>query len=93
MNDRPCCVHIFVSGQVQGVSYRAFTRQRAEDNGVTGWARNLADGRVEVLLQGSGNAVDQVLLAMRQGPPYSRVTDLHMETVEAADPLSGFTIG
>ena len=56
-----------VSGLVQGVGYRWFVRGLAMDHGLTGWARNLADGRVEVVLEGPDDAVAEVLAAL-DGP-------------------------
>ena len=63
----------FVSGRVQGVSYRAFVREQALAAGLTGWAKNLADGRVEVLLCGDDDAVERVARTLREGPPLARV--------------------
>lgn len=71
-----CCVHVFVSGRVQGVWFRAFTREQARLNQVTGWAKNLADGRVEVMLEGTPDQVNRVLDDLRKGPPMAVVTDL-----------------
>jgi len=50
--------HVFVSGRVQGVFYRATTRDEARDRGVDGWVRNLDDGRVEAVFEGPKSAVD-----------------------------------
>lgn len=67
---------IRVSGRVQGVGYREFLREAAEQNGVTGWVRNRTDGSVEALLQGPGSAVDCVLEQARRGPRAARVVEL-----------------
>ncbi len=56
-NDKQCCVHAFVSGRVQGVWFRAFTKKQSMKVHVTGWAKNLADGRVEVMLAGSSKNI------------------------------------
>jgi acylphosphatase len=63
-----------VAGRVQGVFYRASTRQRAQALGVTGHARNLPDGRVEVLACGTREAVESLCAWLWQGPPASHVT-------------------
>ena len=62
-----------VSGRVQGVFYRASTRERAHALGVSGHARNLADGRVEVLACGEPAAVDALCDWLWQGPPSAQV--------------------
>jgi len=70
-----------VAGRVQGVYFRASTRQRATELGVTGHARNLADGRVEVLACGSPSAVEQLCEWLWEGPPTARVTEVTVEEV------------
>jgi len=71
----------FVSGRVQGVYFRASTRDRARELGVTGYARNLADGRVEVLACGPMTAVEQLCAWLQHGPPAARVDDVVVDTV------------
>lgn len=71
-----CCLNVLVSGRVQGVYFRVFTRQQAQAAGLTGWVRNLPDGRVEAVLQGPQSAVEQVLEALRQGPANARVSGI-----------------
>lgn len=77
----------FVAGRVQGVFYRASARARAEALGVTGHARNLPDGRVEVLACGAPEAVDALCAWLWDGSPASHVSaveieDLHLESVQ-----------
>lgn len=74
----------YVSGRVQGVFYRASARQRAELLGVTGHARNLADGRVEVLACGEVAAVAAFCEWLWEGPPAAHVTDVLIEELDAA---------
>jgi acylphosphatase len=76
-----------VSGRVQGVFYRASTRQRAIELGITGHARNLEDGRVEVLACGEPAAVAALCDWLWQGSPASQVTSV--EIVEASAPDRG----
>jgi len=71
----------YVAGRVQGVFYRASTRGRAEALGVTGHARNLPDGRVEVLACGSPSAVEALCAWLREGPPAAHVTAVDVEPV------------
>mgnify|MGYP003504963962 CR=1 FL=1 len=70
-----------VAGRVQGVFYRASTRARAEQLGVTGHARNLADGRVEVLACGSPAAVRALCEWLWEGPPAAHVTAVEIEVL------------
>ena len=73
---QPVRIHAFVSGRVQGVYYRAETRQQASQLGLTGWVRNLPDGRVEVLAEGEEQRVRELIAWCRQGPPRSRVDEV-----------------
>jgi len=75
-----------VAGRVQGVFYRASTRQRARELGVTGYARNLADGRVEVFACGDAAAVQALCDWLWQGSPSSHVTSVEVEVLEAGVP-------
>jgi acylphosphatase len=72
----------FVSGRVQGVGFRYFVQRQADTRQLGGYAKNLADGRVEFLLQGDEVAVQQVLEQIRLGPTYAKVTDVEVEAVE-----------
>ncbi len=74
----------FVSGRVQGVGFRYFVLRQADTRQLSGYAKNLADGRVEFLLQGDEVAVQLVLELIRRGPSYARVTDVEVEEVETA---------
>jgi acylphosphatase len=69
-------VHLFVSGEVQGVSFRAYTVDEARRLGVSGWVRNLADGRVEVEAEGGRAALEALAAWCRHGPPAARVEDV-----------------
>jgi acylphosphatase len=68
-------VHIWVSGLVQGVFYRASARDKAVGLGLTGWVRNLPDGRVEILAEGEPQRIAEFLDWCRSGPPQARVED------------------
>lgn len=80
---------LLVSGEVQGVWYRASCRDEAVARGVAGWARNLSDGRVEVVLEGPAEAVDEVREWCRGGPPGATVTSVDV-TEEEPEGLDGF---
>lgn len=77
-----CCIKALVTGKVQGVGYRYATQEQALRAGVTGHARNLADGRVEVVLCGEGEAVNTVVAWLWKGPPSAKVTHIELEGVE-----------
>jgi len=84
------CVHAFVSGRVQRVWYRRATQQKALACGVNGWAKNLTDGRVEVMLCGEEEAVSAVVAWLHHGPPNAKVKAVTTQQV-AWQPLQGFT--
>lgn len=81
-----------VSGRVQGVSFRAATRQRARELGIDGHALNLADGRVEVLARASDAALAQLESFLWRGPPHARVTQVDVIDCDLV-PAAGFRIG
>jgi acylphosphatase len=80
-----------VSGLVQGVGYRDFVRREAERLGVSGWVRNLRDGRVELQAEGAAGAVRDLLDRCRRGPPASRVSRMEAMTSEVSV-KNGFTV-
>lgn len=86
------CVRCTVAGQVQGVFFRASAREEALRLGVTGHARNLPDGSVEVLACGEPDAVNHLREWLRRGPPQAGVTGVACETVDYRA-VSGFTTG
>lgn len=73
-------VHVWIKGRVQGVFFRAYTREAAVKEGVAGWVRNTADGRVEAVFEGDADKVERLLVWCREGSPLSRVD--HVETRE-----------
>ncbi|WP_322521646.1 acylphosphatase [Guyparkeria halophila] len=83
--------HVHVSGRVQGVFFRDFTRQQAQALGLAGWVRNLDDGRVEAVFEGETDAVTTMLEHLRDGPPRARVEDLAVRE-EPPEGLSGFAV-
>ncbi|RPJ00609.1 MAG: acylphosphatase [Candidatus Aminicenantes bacterium] len=66
-------VHVLAGGRVQGVAYRFYAEKYAGLLGITGWVRNLPDGRVEVLAEGSAESVETFLDRLREGPSLARV--------------------
>lgn len=71
--------HILVSGRVQGVFFRDRTRTRAGSLGVTGWVRNLPDGRVEVLAEGDRERIESLIGWLEEGPPLAMVEDVDVD--------------
>ena len=88
----PICVLCHVAGRVQGVFFRASTREQAQRLGLSGYARNLSDGRVQVLACGAPDAVAQLREWLRSGPPGARVTGVACEPAPEQI-LSGFSTG
>ncbi len=83
--------HVYVSGTVQGVYFRATTRDEARDRDVDGWVRNLDDGRVEAVFEGPAGAVEELVEFCHEGSSGARVEDVE---VTYGDPQSedGFRV-
>ncbi|USZ71520.1 acylphosphatase [Natronosalvus halobius] len=84
-NERPddgMRAHVFVSGTVQGVYYRATTRETAREAGVDGWVTNLDDGRVEAVFEGPEVAVESMVEWCHEGSPAADVSDVDVEYEE-----------
>ncbi|WP_455222406.1 acylphosphatase [Kaarinaea lacus] len=82
MNNAKKCIRCYVSGRVQGVFYRASTQEQAEILGITGYAKNLPDRRVEVLACGNDQALAELESWLWQGPRHSEVTDVYCDPVD-----------
>lgn len=83
--------HVFVTGKVQGVFYRATTRDEARGRGVDGWVKNLADGRVEAVFEGPEDDVEAMVEWCHTGSPAASVDDVGVE-YEAPEGLDGFEV-
>ena len=83
--------HVYASGRVQGVYYRASTREAARDRGVDGWVRNLDDGRVEAVFEGPEAAVEGMVEWCHEGSPRARVEDVEV-AYEDPEGLDGFEV-
>ena len=82
-----------ISGRVQGVNFRASTKQRADELGVTGWVKNEPDGTVSALIQHSDSPVLQQMLEwLRAGPPSAQVDELVTQRVAGETELADFRI-
>ncbi len=78
----PVCYRCLVAGRVQGVFFRATTRYEAQQRGVTGYAKNLPDGRVEVIACGDPTVVEGLCEWLREGPVNARVTGVAREVID-----------
>ena len=70
--------HVYISGKVQGVFFRACTRDKARELGLKGWVKNLMDGRVEAIFEGEDKAVEDMLDWCRKGSPHSMVIGIEV---------------
>lgn len=84
--------HIFLSGRVQGVGFRANARQQAQSLNVKGWIKNLFDGRVEAVVQGDKEAVTQMIKYLKKGPSFANVTDYEINNETPQENLDNFSI-
>jgi acylphosphatase len=84
--------HITVRGRVQGVFFRDHTRRWAVALSLTGWVRNLDDGRVEIMAEGDENGIRSFIDKVREGPIYARVDDLDVAWETPSGEFSEFRI-
>jgi acylphosphatase len=83
-------IHLTITGHVQGVGFRYFCHQQAGHFGITGYARNLPDGTVEVEAQGDANAIEQFVHAVSHGPHNAKVTNVEREWRKVVPNEEGF---
>jgi acylphosphatase len=81
-----------VSGRVQGVGFRWFTRTAAGREGIHGWVRNLADGRVEISAEGDVGAIERFERDIREGPRGARVADVDVREMPPTQEDTGFDV-
>ncbi|WP_144900797.1 acylphosphatase [Halobellus captivus] len=91
MTDERVRAHVYVSGTVQGVYYRASTRDAARDRDLDGWVRNLDDGRVEAVFEGPEPAVQELIEWCQSGSPAASVDDVEV-TYDEPEGESGFNV-
>lgn len=85
-------VQILVSGRVQGVCFRDFTQREAAALGLTGWVKNLSDGRVEAVAEGEKELLENFIARIKQGPALSRVDGVDLTWSEWQGEYSDFRI-
>lgn len=92
--DPVAAVRAVVRGRVQGVGFRDYVLTRARFLGLSGYARNLADGRsVEVVAEGPRGELEQLLRLLQEGPRFSRVDAVEAEWAEPSGSYTGFGVG
>ena len=86
-------LHAIVHGRVQGVNFRWYTRQRAAQLGLSGWVRNLPDGRqVEVTAEGPADELADLVRFLHQGPPSARVEKVDLLCLTPSGEFTGFSV-
>jgi len=85
-------MHVYVSGQVQGVAFRYSAVRTAAALGVDGWVKNLRDGRVELQIEGEESDVKEMLAWCYHGPSGAYVTDVDVEPRPYSGDFSGFNV-
>lgn len=85
-------VHVIISGRVQGVWFRANTKQKAEQLGLTGWIRNTSDGRVEAVFEGEEKIVKEMIQWCRKGPSLAKVENVEVKNQNLTDNYDNFSV-
>jgi acylphosphatase len=91
VSNAPVRAHVWVTGKVQGVGYRASTWDVAQLLKLNGWVRNLRDGRVEAIFEGTADQVQEMIRWCHQGPPAAQVSNVVVE-YETPEDLKGFQV-
>ena len=84
--------HVYLSGKVQGVGFRASARRKAKEIGVKGWVRNLFDGRVEAVVEGSEARVNKMVSYLRNGPGFAQVEDIDIHNEDYTGDFKNFRV-
>ena len=92
MTGMKCRAHVFVTGRVQGVFFRTETARLAQMLGLTGWVRNLDDGRVEAVFEGEKENVEKAIEFCKHGPAGAHVEDLDVKLEGWNGEFQGFII-
>ncbi|MCK4485203.1 MAG: acylphosphatase [Desulfobacterales bacterium] len=84
--------HVIIQGMVQGVFFRAHTRDEAKTYNLTGWVKNRRDGGVEAIFEGREKDVKKVIDWCHKGPPWAHVTDVHVDWEDHTGEFQDFSI-
>jgi len=85
-------IHVFISGMVQGVSFRSTTIKIAKSLGIKGWVRNLPDGRVEIIAEGKKDKIDVLIEFLKKGPPAAKVDNVDVKIEDYKGEFKDFNI-
>ncbi len=85
-------VRIIVKGRVQGVGYRFFTQRTALELGIRGYVRNLPDGTVEVVAEGSPEVIEKFIERLKEGPPLAIVEDMEIQEIPPDEEFETFEV-
>jgi acylphosphatase len=85
-------VHVVISGRVQGVWFRASTRDKAQQLGLTGWVKNTSEGNVEAVFEGEGKLIDEMLDWCHHGPPLAQVENVEVKKQRPSSDFDDFSI-
>ena len=85
-------VHVVISGRVQGVWFRASTRDKAQQLGLTGWVKNTVEGNVEAVFEGKEQQVQQMIDWCHRGPPHARVDNVEVQKKPISQGFEQFSI-
>lgn len=83
-------IHVLVSGRVQGIFFRAFAKNEADKLGLKGFARNLADGRVEIIAEGDEGALKEFIETLKARHPLAKVEDIEIKWGDAKKEFEDF---
>jgi acylphosphatase len=86
------CVHVIISGRVQGVWFRASTKMKAEQLGIKGWVRNAREGYVEAVFEGEEKLIEEMIKWCHVGPPYAKVTNVALKNQKPTNGFKNFSI-
>jgi acylphosphatase len=84
--------HVMISGRVQGVFFRDYTQKAAQEKEIIGWVMNTPDGRVEAVLEGEKDKVEDMIRWCHQGSPHSRVTEVSVDWEEYSGEFEVFSV-
>ncbi len=85
-------VQVIISGRVQGVWFRANTKQKAEQLGINGWVKNIADGKVAALFEGDEKHVQEMIEWCHHGPPLAKVENIEVKKQSPTNGFEGFSV-